>query len=154
MVGEHLWENIQKLISLSMSISYVSPVNINSSKHIVKLHENARNCCEVDLKGRVVWHGDEYFTITGTCPFYKSSLCIFPCACATAQRRNTNINNPSHAYLRYLVGLHHLWPIAIADLALSDYGDAHWSHHIRVAFTAIGGSVLLPTDSLEQDAIL
>ena len=84
MVGERLWENIQKLISLSMSISYVSPVNINSSKHIVKLHENARKCCEVDLKGRVVWHGDEYFTITGTCPFYKSSLWIFPCACAAA----------------------------------------------------------------------
>ena len=53
-----------------------------------------------------------------------------------------------------MVGLHHLWPIAIADLALLDYEDAPWSHHIRVAPVTVGGSVLLPKDSLGQYTVL
>ena len=133
MVGERFRQNLDKAIIDSMLLSYVSPSSSDSSKHIVKVNKNSEIFCEVNLKGNTVWQGFQYTTITGTCPYYKSTLLICPCACAAAQRREINIKDPMHAHPRYLIGHHPLWPIAISDLTLSDYEDAPWSRHMRVA---------------------
>ena len=53
-----------------------------------------------------------------------------------------------------MVGLNPLWPIAIADLALSDLKNAPWSHHFRIAPATVDDHVLRMEHSSEQDAIL
>ena len=154
MVGERYRQNLQKSIVESMSISYVSPISEDSSKHIVKCNEDATNYCEVNLKDEVLWNGHKFFIMTGTCPFYRSSLCICPCACAAAQRRGMDIKNPTHVHPRYLVGFHPLWPIALADLALADYEDAPWSHHFRITPATVDNSVLGVENNSEHGEIL
>ena len=53
-----------------------------------------------------------------------------------------------------MVGLHPLWSIAIADLAISDYENSPWSHHFRIAPAIVDDSVLGGEHPSEQDAIL
>ena len=154
MVGERYRQNLQKSIVESMSISYVSPISEDSSKHIVKCNEDATNYCEVNLKDEVLWNGHKFFIMTGTCPFHRSSLCICPCAYAAAQRRGMDIKHPTHVHPRYLVGFHPLWPIALADLALADYEDAPWSRHFRITPATVDNSVLGVENNSEHGEIL
>jgi len=53
-----------------------------------------------------------------------------------------------------LIGHHPLWPIAISDLTLSDYEDAPWSRHIRVAPASVLTNPTISNNSSEEDAIL
>ena len=88
-----------------------------------------------------MWHSHKYFIITGTYTFYTSSLYICPYDCAATQRRNIDINDPTHVHPRYLVGLHPLWPITIADLASSEYKNDPWLHHLHIAPATVDGYV-------------
>jgi len=84
MVGERFWKNLDKAILDSMGLSYVSPTSSESTEHIAKVNAKSDCFCSVDLKGQIEWQGFEYTTITGTCPYYTSTLFIFLCTCAAA----------------------------------------------------------------------
>ena len=117
------------------------------------MNKNSEIFCEVNLKGNTEWQDFQYTTITGMCPHYKSTLIICPCACTAAQRKIINIKYPTHAHPRYLIGHYPLWPIAISDLALSDYEDALWSWHICVAPASVLTNPIA-NNSSEEYAIL
>jgi len=65
----------------------------------------------------------------------------------------STLKNPIHAHPGYLIGRHRLWPLAISNLALSDYEDPPWSRHIYVAPASVFTNPIAKNSS-EEDAIL
>ena len=80
----------------------------------------------VEFNSLIMWKGREYFITKCSCPYFKSTFMLCPCACAACQRQQVNVYNCSHYHPGLWIGYHPLYSTALANLEIADFDNAPW----------------------------
>jgi len=109
--------------ALVMKLYHVEPAS-ELNKYMVKGHSNSSEFCLVDIRATIMWRGQEFQIITGTCSYNTCARIICPCACATLQRLNLDIDDISHVHSCFRIMYHPPWQEALNTCRLPDYDDS------------------------------
>ena len=89
----------------------------------------------VEFNCIIFWEGREYTITKCSCPYFKSTFSLCPCACAACQRTKVDIDDCSHYHPCFWIGYHSLYYSALANLGVGDFDDAPW-----VKISAVGSN--------------
>ena len=112
------------------SLKYSSVQQINplfTTQFLVKEKDTNTVACQVNLDTTILWRGEQFRIVTGTCSYFLSTRMICPCACAAMQRVSMDIDKIDNVHPFYRIWYHPLWKEAIKSLYLSDYKDSPYS---------------------------
>ena len=92
-IGLRYAEALKNSKVASLKYSSVKAMNpFITTQFLVKEKDTCTVACQVNLDTTILWRGEKFSIVTGSCSCYLSTRMICPCACAAMQQVSMDID--------------------------------------------------------------